>query len=111
MTKPSALLAAHKQIQSLISVFLLVFTFVYVFRIDSTSARAGGYGRLINHSRDRPNVMPRSVIALSRHTIHFYSSKRIKKGEELSYDYGDRDPVSIKHYSWLARGKSTTKAV
>lgn len=58
-------------------------------------------GRLINHSKTKPNI--RSLIIDVDNTPHiiFYSIRDIKQGEELVYDYGDRSTASLTAHPWL----------
>lgn len=75
----------------------------YVFLLDTGGAwdatpEDSGIGRYINHSRLRPNLIVRGVRIKRRKHIFFYAARKIRKGEELLYDYGWRD-VTI---SWLA---------
>jgi SET domain-containing protein len=48
----------------------------------------GGLARYINHS-SQPNLSSSMVVCMGVSHIILYTSKPIKKGEELSYDYGE----------------------
>jgi histone-lysine N-methyltransferase SETD8 len=50
-----------------------------------------GYGRLFNHSRLRPNMVTRVVTIGNEPHIAFFALRDIKKGEEMLFDYGDRE--------------------
>ena len=58
----------------------------YLFRLDSywrIDGAVGGSGaEFVNHSCE-PNIMA----VIRRGTIHFFSKRRIKRGEELTLDY------------------------
>jgi len=59
-------------------------------------------GALINHSRKSPNVKAVARKVGGRLRIYFVvHQKRIEATSEILYDYGDRDPQSVKHNPWL----------
>jgi SET domain-containing protein len=71
--------------------------------VDATYDRGGdGYGRLLNHSRVHNNVQAQMVLD-SRGVPHLvlYARRRIAAGEELFFDYGDRDESTRKLFPWL----------
>ena len=70
------------------------------FAIDATKEN-NTYGRLINHSKRKPNVKPFISTTIGRPNIFFKSITYIKKDEELLYDYGDNCKESVKHFPWL----------
>lgn len=58
--------------------------------IDATAERpAWGLGRLINHSRLRPNIKPKIVAVDGIPHVCFFALRNIPRGKELLYDYGD----------------------
>ena len=67
----------------------------------------GRIGRLINHSHRSPNC--KAVIIWVRRSqeeeetpaLIFVANRRIQVGEEVTFDYGDRDVANIKAYPWL----------
>ncbi|XP_066928719.1 uncharacterized protein [Clytia hemisphaerica] len=63
---------------------------IYMFRIDRDAVvdatMAGGPARYINHSCD-PNCVAEIISIEGRKRIIIISSRRIEKGEELTYDY------------------------
>ena len=73
---------------------------MYFCSVDATK-EDNTLGRLINHSRTKPNI--RSLIIDVDNTPHiiFYSMRDIKQGEELLYDYGDRSTASLTAHPWL----------
>ncbi|CAJ0579042.1 unnamed protein product, partial [Mesorhabditis spiculigera] len=58
-------------------------------------------GRLINHSYLKPNLRTKVVEVGGRHHLILVAKRDIMEGEELLYDYGDRDPQNIAHSPWL----------
>lgn len=68
--------------------------------IDATS-ESGRLGRLINHSRKKPNLKPRVHLLYNRPYVILIANCTIKKGEELLFDYGDRSKNSTTHHPWL----------
>lgn len=69
--------------------------------IDAT-AESGRYGRLLNHSKTQGNCKTRLVEHPEGIPRLIIEAKRdIKKDEELTYDYGDRNSQSIKNHPWL----------
>ncbi|XP_055353658.1 N-lysine methyltransferase KMT5A-like [Paramacrobiotus metropolitanus] len=71
--------------------------------VDAT-AETGRYGRLLNHSCRRANLRPEvKEIPSSEQKIHLIlrAARDIEVGEELLYDYGDRDPQSLAAFPWL----------
>lgn len=73
--------------------------------IDGTYDRGtDGFGRLLNHSRNKTlfNVKPVKITDNNNQPhIVFFSSKDINAGEELLFDYGDRDTDSLQQNPWL----------
>ena len=71
--------------------------------VDATFDRGNdGPGRLINHSRERPNLKTIKVVDnKGSPRLLFVAMIDIGKHEELSFDYGDRDPKSIEAFPWL----------
>jgi histone-lysine N-methyltransferase SETD8 len=70
---------------------------------DETDTLSLGCGRYLNHSRKRPNVLARlqADSELGRPRLLFYARRKIRAGEELLIDYGDRDRASIEAHPWL----------
>ncbi len=70
--------------------------------VDSTDeSREWGVARLLNHTRFRPNVQPRKlVVSGGEPRICLFACRNIPAGEELLFDYGDRD--SVQACPWLA---------
>lgn len=67
--------------------------------VDAT-AETGKLGRLLNHSR-RGNCHTKVVPVNSRPYLVLVASRDIEKGEELTYDYGDRSQTAIQSHPWL----------
>ena len=62
------------------------------FSIDA-SEESGRYGRLINHSKNEPNCEPILLNHGGSPRILFKASRDILAGEELYYDYNDRENI------------------
>ncbi|KAH7647911.1 hypothetical protein FG379_000973 [Cryptosporidium bovis] len=60
-----------------------------------------GPGRLINHSKKNPNLTTKIVVINEIPRLFFTSKRDLECGEELLFDYGDKDPISILHHPWL----------
>lgn len=70
--------------------------------IDATEERIEfGPGRLINHSRKNPNIVTKVLMIDTVPRLFFVSKRNIMCGEELLFDYGDNNPISILHNPWL----------
>ena len=67
--------------------------------IDAT-AEDGTLGRLLNHSRSGNCKTKVHVIKDKPHLI-FVTTREVKTGEELTYDYGDRSKDSLQSHPWL----------
>ncbi|XP_065186468.1 N-lysine methyltransferase KMT5A-A-like [Sycon ciliatum] len=63
----------------------------------------GRLGRLLNHSRRNQNVQTLSIGVQGRACLIFKALRDIEVGEELCYDYGDRNPLNIDRFPWLAQ--------
>ncbi len=59
------------------------------YSIDAT-AETGTLGRLINHSRKKPNLVPKVVEIKRIPHVVFFALRNIATREELLYDYVDR---------------------
>nr|VZH99529.1 unnamed protein product [Spirometra erinaceieuropaei] len=58
-------------------------------------------GRLINHSRLHPNCYVKVVPIDQQPRLALFAKTDIPPGEELLYDYGDRDKESLLSHPWL----------
>ena len=77
------------------------YTYYYPHSIDATK-EDGSMGRLINHSRKKCNIVPHTTETPSGEPVVYFSARRaIGEGEELLYDYGERDPQKIAANPWL----------
>lgn len=68
--------------------------------IDAT-AESGRLGRLVNHSRVKPNLQTKVVIVNDIPRLILVAKKDIEPGTELLYDYGDRSKESLLCHPWL----------
>lgn len=69
--------------------------------IDAT-AETNRLGRLFNHSKLENNCHTKLFEMNSRPYLILVASRNIEKGEELMYDYGDRNKMSLESHPWLA---------
>lgn len=78
----------------------ILFEMKYYFSIDAT-AESGRLGRLINHSKTAANCHTKLTEINQRPYLMLMASRDISLGEELLYDYGDRNRDSIESHPWL----------
>ncbi len=71
------------------------------FSIDATT-ESGRLGRLVNHSRQHPNLQTKVITLKEWPRLILVALKDINEGEELLYDYGDRSRESLRAHPWLA---------
>jgi len=69
--------------------------------IDAT-AETDRLGRLLNHSKLDGNCQAKLFETSSRPYIILVAARDIDVGEELTYDYGERDKTAIEAHPWLA---------
>jgi len=69
--------------------------------IDATD-ESGYMGRLLNHSRVKPNCATKLIEVNDSPYLILVALKDIDIGEELLYDYGDRSKESLAAHPWLA---------
>ena len=68
--------------------------------IDATE-EDGSLGRLINHSKLKPNVKVKIVASDTRPYLCMFAATLIESGQELLYDYGERSKATIENFPWL----------
>ena len=68
--------------------------------IDATE-ETGRYGRLINPSRREPNAKSKMFIVEDKPRLCIVALRDIEPGEEITFDYGETDPETIKGNPWL----------
>ena len=68
--------------------------------IDAT-ADTGRLGRLINHSRKRPNLRTKLFILNNEPHLIFLALDDIEEGTELLYDYGEKERDVIEANPWI----------
>jgi hypothetical protein len=72
--------------------------------IDSTAERAEyGIGRLLNHSRTSPNIATETIYFDGIPHLMFIAKKDIFFGEELKFDYGERDNDVLATFTWMRK--------
>ena len=69
--------------------------------VDAT-AETNRLGRLLNHSRLFSNCHTKVFEMNDRPYLILLASRDIQPGEELTFDYGDRNRIAVKSYPWLA---------
>ena len=67
--------------------------------VDAT-AETSRLGRLLNHSRNG-NCATKSLVVKDIPRLILIAKRDIKKGEELTYDYGDRSKTALEAHPWL----------
>ena len=71
--------------------------------VDATAERAEyGVGRFANHSRKAPNCAPRKLVVDGVPRLALVAAADIAYGDELRYDYGERDKGALRAFAWLA---------
>ena len=70
----------------------------YVVNATEETSRLG---RLVNHSRTSPNVMAKVKWVDGRPRLLLHAMGRLKAGEELTFDYGERNKEVIQANPWL----------
>jgi len=82
-------------------------SFMFFFRmfdkpycIDGTK-KLKKKSRLINHSRKNPNVQPKVINFEGNPRLIFVAKRDVLPGEEILYDYGDRNPNNVQELPWL----------
>ena len=68
--------------------------------IDATE-ESGRLGRLINHSKTAGNCHTKLTEINNKPYLMLIASRDIVIGEELLYDYGDRNKDSLESHPWL----------
>lgn len=71
-----------------------------LFSIDATE-EDNRLGRLINHSKSKPNLTVKLVASDKRPYICLFAAMDIPVGTEILYDYGDRSSSSVQTFKWL----------
>eukprot|EP00055_Hartaetosiga_balthica_P007022 m.23602 g.23602 ORF g.23602 m.23602 type:complete len:293 (-) comp5561_c0_seq1:154-1032(-) len=69
--------------------------------VDAT--KSPRIGRLINHSRTEANLRTKLFVVDSIPHLGLVAIKNIDPGEELLYDYGERDPSVLLSMPWLKK--------
>lgn len=72
------------------------------FCVDAT-AETGRLGRLVNHSRRKPNCKTKVIGINGIPRLILVASRNIGIGEEILYDYGDRSKASLEAHPWLSQ--------
>ena len=83
---------------------LLCYAYVCIisctYSIDATR-ESNKVGRLINHSREHPNLSPKVIAIGGKPNIIFTANQIINKEEELLYDYGETRKLILEEHHWL----------
>lgn len=62
---------------------------------------SGKLGRLLNHSKTKPNCVTKTVDIESYPFLILVAARDIDVGEELVYDYGERSKEAVDSNPWL----------
>lgn len=82
-------------------------SFLYFFSYNTTrycldaTRDDGSFGRLVNHSRLRPNCRAQSTLINGEPALVLVAKRDILPDEEILYDYGDIDPETLAKNPWL----------
>lgn len=82
-------------------------SYLYFFRFDSrylcldATVDDGSYGRLVNHSRLRPNCKAVGFMVDRKPAIGIVAVRDISVGEEILYDYGEKSAETLERLPWL----------
>ena len=68
--------------------------------VDATTDN-GRKGRLLNHSRTSANVVTKLLEVDDRPYLCLIAARDIAVGEELEYDYGERNREALDSHPWL----------
>jgi histone-lysine N-methyltransferase SETD8 len=100
--------ATAKDLEGMYSLDIYKGCYMYYFKhrekqfcINATE-ESGRFGRLLNHSRVRPNCVTRVFALGDTPRLIIVAKHDIKAGTELVYDYGDYSKESLKDHPWLA---------
>jgi len=74
---------------------------IFFFSIDATAENATK-GRLINHQIDG-NLQLKIFDVCGVPRVGLVAKENIKPGQELRYDYGERNKQTIQQLPWLSR--------
>lgn len=80
--------------------FLLFFYYKSTKLCIDATKEDGSFGRLINHAVDG-NLRTVSFFHQGQERVYFAANTDIQEGQELFYDYGERDRCMIQRYPWL----------
>ena len=61
----------------------------------------GRFGRLVNHSKKRPNLKPIKHVHNNKPRIMFKAITDIEEGSELLYDYAETSRATIAALPWM----------
>ena len=82
-------------------------SFMYFFKLDGkplcfdATKPSRAICRMVNHSRRNPNTKPKAIGHRGTPRVVFIACQRIKIGDEILYDYGDRTPQTLRDHPWL----------
>ena len=68
--------------------------------IDATE-ESGLMGHLINHGKGNANLVPRIFTVNDTPRVVFVAANDIAIGDQLYYDYGERQADIVKELKWL----------
>ncbi len=81
--------------------------YMYYFKFKNSSycvdatAESEFLGRLVNHSIKKPNLVTKIIEVNGIPHLIFFASRNISSGDEILYDYGERNVNIVDSYPWL----------
>ena len=70
--------------------------------VDATAERREyGVGRLLSHSRRRPNLSCRAVLVDGVPRLMLVAREDVRFGDEVKFDYGERSKAVLRRFNWL----------
>ncbi|KAI2811231.1 hypothetical protein RDWZM_003910 [Blomia tropicalis] len=81
--------------------YMYYFNWNSVIHCVDATLPSGRLGRLINHSRKAPNCKTTIFEHNGQPHLIFIALRDIEVGEEILYDYGERDPKAIRSNPWI----------
>ncbi|XP_068748439.1 histone-lysine N-methyltransferase set-1-like isoform X1 [Montipora capricornis] len=81
--------------------YMYYFTFKNKKMCVDATKESGRLGRLLNHSKSAANCATRLVSVKDKPYLILETTRDVRAGEELLYDYGERSKDVIQFHQWL----------